>query len=158
MRSFLKGLLDPSLLPGRAIDVSGVSMQGDHVVVYSDATGRWGLGVVLIDLQTGLCFFAAGQCPQWLWFTFGCKEKMIVNQLEGLAVIVADLTFAELIRCRRVWHFVDNGATLSAVVNGYSGKPDLAHVSNVCCILSIALSLDKWYEHVAGPANVADLP
>lgn len=158
MREFLVGLLDPAVLPGREIDVAGVPECGDHVVIYSDATGLGGLGAVLLDLRKGVRLFSSGQCPGWMWEELRGDDKMIVNQLEGVAVIAADLTFADYIRGRRVWHFVDNGSTISAVVNGYSGKPEMAHISNVCCILAIALALDKWYEHVAGPANVADLP
>ena len=66
-------------------------------------------------------------------------------------------TMPDLVRNRRVIHFVDNSAALGAMVNGYSGKADMARLTNLFHLALVALNVDWYGEWVPSEANVADL-
>ena len=59
---------------------------------------------------------------------------------------------------RRVNHFVDNTVALSALVNGYAGKPDLAKMVNAFFLQMAGLRAHVYFDWVPSKANIADLP
>ena len=67
-------------------------------------------------------------------------------------------TYPELIRGRKVNHMIDNTVALSALVHGYSGKPDLAKSVNVFYLQMVRLRAKVYFDYVASKANIADLP
>ena len=73
-------------------------------------------------------------------------------------MVAARLTFPNVLRGRRVLHFVDNTVALSKAVHGYANEPDMAAVVNALHACDAALQCDSWYEWVPSKANVADLP
>jgi hypothetical protein len=73
-------------------------------------------------------------------------------------MILAFLTFPDLLTNARVFHFVDNTTALSAAAFGYSSKPDLAHLVNIYHILHFQLRSSTWFEWVPSAANIADVP
>jgi hypothetical protein len=163
MLVFLKILLDKDRLPPRRFDVRPAKARGRHVVVYTDSSGAGTLGLVLMDLRpredgTFRRLYATAQIPAWLLRMLGDDQSVYINQFELIAILVADLTFEKYIRDRSVYHFVDNTSAMSAVVNGYSGKPEMAKLANMICLASIRAQTCKFYEYVASQANVSDLP
>ena len=49
----------------------------------------------------------------------------------------------DLFAGRRVIHFMDNTAALSALANGYSRKPDLAQLVNLYHVAVVALGCEQ---------------
>ena len=129
------------------------------VIVYTDASyneGGWsGLGVVVIDGSD--VWEAGGRVPGHLLDWLRPRGQQ-VNHLEALGMLCARLTSPECFRRRRVLHFVDNTAALSAAVHGYAHEPDMAAVVNALHCYDAALVCDAWFEWVPSKANVADLP
>ena len=81
-------------------------------------------------------------------------------QRQGRRAIAIGVFFSypQLFKGRRVVHFVDNTVALSAMINGYSGKPDLAHMVNMFHAALIALDM-RWYgEWVPSKANITTRP
>ena len=65
----------------------------------------------------------------------------------------------DLFAGRRIIHFIDNTTALSALVNGYSGKADLARLVKLFHVATIALCCEWWGEcRVPSKANLADIP
>ena len=62
----------------------------------------------------------------------------------------------ELFRGRRVIHFVDNAGAPN-MVNGYSGKPDMAALVNMFHLAIMALDVEWYGEWVPSKANIADI-
>ena len=75
-----------------------------------------------------------------------------------MAMVCARLTFPDVLRGRRVLHFVDNTTALSKAVHGYANEPDMAACANALHLLDAALQCDAWFEWVPSKANIADLP
>ena len=55
-------------------------------------------------------------------------------------------------------HFIDNTVALSALVHGYSGKPDLAKMVNIAQLQLAGLRASVYFDYVPSKANIADLP
>jgi len=156
MLGFLAELLAFEHLPARTFLVSAAGLSEGHARTYSDATGRGGLGVVLIFGQWRL--WAAGTVPEWFTLRMSRDTQVKVNQYEAAGVVASDLTFADVLVWSQVYHWLDNTSAQGALVNGYSGKEDLAQIVHVATMVELMLGLDKFLEHCVGPANPADLP
>ena len=63
----------------------------------------------------------------------------------------------ELFLGRKVIHFIDNAPSLSNLVNGYSGQPDLAMLVNMHHIACLALRVDWYGAWVPSKANLGDI-
>jgi len=74
------------------------------------------------------------------------------------AAIAAYFTYPTLFAGRAVNHFVDNTVALSALVHGYSGKPDLAKMVNAFYLQAAGLRTSVYFDYVPSKANIADLP
>ena len=59
---------------------------------------------------------------------------------------------------RGVLHWIDNTVALSALVHGYSGKPDLAKSVNVFYLQLLSLRCSVFFDYFPSKANIADLP
>ena len=118
-----------------------------------------GLGIVVYDPVDGTVRYA-GAPPDWptlLNFWPG-DRKTYIAQLEVLAAISVYFTYPDLFAGRRVNHFIDNTVALSALVHGYSGKPDLATMVNAFYLQLTGLRSAVYFEYVPSKANIADLP
>ena len=132
-----------------------------HVLVYTDACydedGYSGVGVIIVDTESNEVFESGGAVPleilQWM------KERnQQINQLEALALTCARMTFPEATARRRVLHYIDNTAALSAAVHGYARAADMAAFVNALHYTDALHEVDAWYEWVPSKANIADLP
>ena len=86
------------------------------------------------------------------------RPKNNIAELETLAAISAYSTYPSIIAGRKVNHFIDNTVALSALVHGYSGKPDLAKAVNVFYLQMLSLRASVFFDFVPSKANIADLP
>lgn len=117
-----------------------------------------GLGVCISDPDTGERYYASAECPERICARFAHPDN-IVNQPELLAMITAYLSFPEMVRRRRVMHHADNATAIAALINGYSTKVDLAHMSNMYNFVVALLGVDHaWVEYVETHSNLADIP
>ena len=118
-----------------------------------------GLGVVIYDPVDGVVRFAGGK-PDWttLLKYWPPDRKTYIAQLEALAAVSAYYTYPELFVDRRVNHWIDNTVALSALVHGYSGKPDLAVMVNAFYLQIAGLRASVYFDWVPSKANIADLP
>ena len=133
-----------------------------HVLVYTDACynepdGFSGVGVVVIDTETGAIWEAGGEVPAAIMAWMRQRGQQI-NQLEQLAAACARLTFPGAMAGRRVLHFIDNTSALSASVHGYAGAADMAAFVNALHLSDALMGVDPWYEWVPSKANISDLP
>ena len=81
-----------------------------------------------------------------------------IGQCELTAGIAPYLSLPDLFRGREVLHWIDNSSAGSALIKGYSGKPDSAHLTNIFHMFNCGLRARVWFEYVESKANVADLP
>lgn len=101
--------------------------------------------------------------PAWEDVSFLAPDKeTYISQMEAMAVVAAFYSLAsshpERLRGRRVNAFIDNTAALSALVHGYTGKEDLAKISNAYHLQLASLRAAAYLEFVPSEANIADLP
>ena len=148
------------LVPPKLIDVFPCRAQSGRkpLIMYTDACFSdefSGLGAVLI-LPTGR--FAALECPRWIRKRLNRNAKTVINQLELLAVILANLTFYEWLIDERVIYFEDNTCALSAMINGYASKEDMARLTNMYHLQNFFMNVDAWHDWVPSAANIADVP
>ena len=113
----------------------------------------------MYDPATRKVAFATAD-PPWdiLLSSWRDDRRTYIAELETLAAISVYSTYPDLIQGRRVLHFIDNTVALSALVHGYSGKPDLAKSVNVFYLQMLALRASVYFDYVPSKANIADLP
>ena len=117
------------------------------------------LGVVVFDPVDQTVRFAEAE-PPWriLLSSWQRDKKTYIAELETLAGVAAYSTYPDLFAGRKVNHFIDNTVALSALVHGYSGKPDLAKPVNIFYLQTLSLRTSVYFEYVPSKANIADLP
>ena len=114
---------------------------------------------MVLDPVTGRVVYADAD-PPWgvLLSSWRLDRKTYIAELEALAAISVYTTYPDLFKGRKVNHFIDNTVALSALVHGYSGKPDLAKSVNVFYLQMLSLRASVYFEYVPSKANIADLP
>mmetsp|Transcript_23743 Transcript_23743/g.59583 ORF Transcript_23743/g.59583 Transcript_23743/m.59583 type:complete len:233 (-) Transcript_23743:534-1232(-) len=139
-------------------------LSAPHVLVYTDTSFApgpcWqrGLGVVVWDAATNRQLYSSRLCPDGIIARHFGNADHIICQLEMLAALAAYLTFPDVLAGRRVLHFIDNTAALSALVHGYSSAADMAQMSTMFHLRVASLRADVWLEYVPTVANIADIP
>ena len=120
---------------------------------------RGALGAVVYDPVSRRVVFADAD-PPWniLLSSWRNDRRTYIAELETLAAISVYSTYPNLFKGRRVLHFIDNTVALSALVHGYSGKPDLAKQVNVFYLQMLSLRSAVYFDYVPSKANIADLP
>ena len=91
------------------------------------------------------------------YYVFFPELNQYVTRAELAVEVAVMYTMPDLVRNRRVIHFVDNSAALGACVNGYSGKADMARLVNMFHLALVALNVDWYGEWIPSEANIADL-
>ena len=120
---------------------------------------RGALGAVVYDPETGEVRYAYARPPWELLLTsWQSDRKTYIAELETLAAIAVYTTYPVVFTGRKVNHFVDNTVALSALVHGYSGKPDLAKAVNIFYLQLVSLRTSVYLDYVPSKANIADLP
>ena len=124
---------------------------------YRRLTG--GLGAVVFDPVDRAVSWAAAR-PEWstLLRFWPRDRKTYISQLELLAAVAAYSTYPHLFAGRRVHHFIDNTAALSALVHGYSQKTEMALMVNAFYLQLTGLRASVYFDYVPSKANIADLP
>ena len=102
-------------------------------------------------------FHIATACPPIILAHF-VERATYIGQLELLAAVLPYTSLPELLRGRRVIHWIDNTSALAGLIKGYSSKPDSAFIIHAFHALNVGLRCRVWFEWVASKANIADLP
>jgi len=120
---------------------------------------RGALGAIVVDPEDGTVRVAHAR-PDWdiLLASWRDDQKTYIAELETIAAIAVYSTYPEVFRGRKVNHFIDNTVALSALVNGYSGKPELAKPVNTFYLQMLGLRSSVYFDWVPSKANIADLP
>ena len=84
------------------------------------------------------------------------EKQTYIAQLELMAVLVAMIVAAPVIRGTRGLWFVDNVAALMALTNGTSREPSLEKMAKVIHLALFALKACAYYEYVESHANWSD--
>jgi hypothetical protein len=132
-----------------------------RILVASDASYEGGAG------KAGVLLVRDPGCPEETRmgrviiipeaiYSFWGTQKTYIAQLELLAVLVAMVEFAAVIReCRGLW-FVDNVAALMSLVKGCSGSASLDQMAKVIHMGNFALKAVPYFEYVESKANWSD--
>ena len=117
------------------------------------------LGAVVYDPVDGTARYAYA-APPWraLLRSWSSHHKTFIAQLETLAALSVYSTYPDLFVGRTVNHWIDNTVALSALVHGYSGKPDLAKMVNIFYLQLAGLRASVYLDYVPSKENIADLP
>ena len=83
-------------------------------------------------------------------------RKTYIAQLELLAVFVAMVELADLVRRSHGLWCIDNIAALMALVKGTSGVPSMDQLTKAIHLGAFALEAQAYYEYVESKANWSD--
>jgi hypothetical protein len=149
------------------------------VILYSDAEGEtFGIGLFAWDpIAPSEHWYASDVSPQWLLDRIrelfpppqveaprhptGQEEEEhphIIAPVEMAGSLAALLTFAHLIRGRRVFLFQDNSSAFNAAISGYCDNEAVREISSVYHIAAAALGTTIWTEYCSTDAMMADIP
>ena len=82
----------------------------------------------------------------------------MICQAELAAVIIAAVTWAELLKHRDVIFFIDIDPAKDALVNGCSRSTASAEMFRFCSIFCAKNAIAPWFDRVPSPSNIADGP
>ena len=129
-----------------------------HHTSYTDAEGYHVMrgSIHIYDQGTADHYVGHGRMPQEYTELFVVTEALI-GRGEIAYLIGAMWSCPSLFVDRKVIHFVDNAPALSNVINGYSGRADMARFVNMHHAACIALNVDWYGEWIPSKANIADI-
>ena len=93
--------------------------------------------------------------PSHLYNVWGAR-KTYIAQLELLAVLVAIIEVASLVRGASTVWFIDNVAALMALVKGASGSHSLDQMAQLVHLACFAIRSVPYFEYVESAANWSD--
>ena len=144
-----------------------VSSELDSLIVFTDAschdetvngavTVACLVSIHVVDQRCGRHHKSHARMPEE-YFRHFPELKQYIGRGELAGAIAALFTMPVLFRGRKVIHFVDNAPALSNLINGYSGKPDMARLVNMFHLALLALDVEWYGEWIPSKANVADI-
>ena len=113
--------------------------------------------VVPPELQGPVCFghlVPDGLVSQWQ----SHGRTHVIAQAELLPVILARITWAELLRGFRVVYYIDNEGVREALVSGSSASLASRDMLRLCGQLECFLEAESWYARAPSPSNIAHGP
>jgi hypothetical protein len=132
-----------------------------RILVASDAAyenGRGSAGFLAVLNPGKLGEIRVGrviEIPPEVYHLWG-DRKTYIAQLELLAVFVAMVELAGLVRRSHGLWCIDNVAALMALVKGTSGVPSLDQMAKATHLGAFALESQSYYEYVESKANWSD--
>lgn len=86
------------------------------------------------------------------------ERKQQIGQVEIIGAITPYLSCPSLLAGKEVIHWIDNTSALAALMKGYSGIPDSAHLVHAFHAWNAGAGASVWFEYVPTHANPADEP
>ena len=127
-------------------------------IIYTDAHGKGGIGAILCTSdQPRIRAWTATTCPTVIRESFHDRRTQIV-MFELIAIPLAILQWASLLKGRRVIFFIDNQSSLGAVTHGSSAVDDLNLWVGLLHRIVRAHQIDPFWHWVPSDYNLADPP
>ena len=167
----LETVFDPEVMP--ILEISPESITPDSepcLIVYTDASYFEDRDTVSGELLARHCHLSVNVYDQrdatWhkshvempeSYYEHFPELKSYIGRGEIGAAIGMLYSNPALFAGRRIIHFIDNAPALSNLVNGYSGKADVARLVNMFHLALLALGCEWYGEWVPSKANIADI-
>ena len=91
------------------------------------------------------------------WKKMNAKTR-VIHQAELLPILVAMVTWQEVMAGRRIIVFVDNDAARSAVIKGSTASPASAKIVTAIWEMAVRSEMQLWIDRVPTSSNIADGP
>jgi len=116
------------------------------------------IGGVLLDGHRIECFGAT--LPSHLVAEWKTRDEQwqVIGQAEIFPLLVARLTWREVLRGRRVIYFLDNDSARQAAIRSYSPVPSSVKILMQMVEFDFVETSLPWYTRVPTEVNVADEP
>jgi len=116
------------------------------------------IGGVLLDGHRVECFGAT--LPSHLVAEWKTRDEQwqVIGQAEIFPLLVARLTWREVLRGRRVIYFLDNDSARQAAIRSYSPVPSSVKILMQMVEFDFVETSLPWYTRVPTEVNVADEP
>ncbi|CAD7935937.1 unnamed protein product [Amoebophrya sp. A120] len=130
------------------------------LVLYTDASGLYGVGAVLLDQDT----------QRFKWFSFHYAELMpVVRALfpdfteeieywETFTFLLAAIMWRDDLRGRQTFVFIDNECSQASTTKGWSESEKCNGLIALIWRHLLAIDAEAWVERVASDDNCADPP
>ena len=139
-----------------------MSQASGSLILFTDGSlenGRATIGMVLLNVVQSRAWWASSEVPSsWMstWREFGVEHP--ICEVELLALVCAlSLWSSELYRQRSLV-FVDNNASLDAVIRNKSSSSAMRQLLCTFAELDSRVQWLAWYGRVPSHSNVADAP
>lgn len=132
------------------------------LVVYTDAafesgTATW--GAVLFDRHSGSTFVHWGTIDAKLVAAWQCiSGEQIISQAEAYVVLAIRYRYCDTLLNRPSLWFIDNEAARFSFIKGASPSLSMFLIIREVALIDASRPTGAWYERVASPSNIADLP
>ena len=113
---------------------------------------------VLLDPHSGL----------YMYFSIVAGDVLIQRMVISSSNPIATVEMLGMACALAIWHdvladraaiiFVDNEATKCCLIKGYSPQMDMAEVCELCTSSEIEQKSILYFERVASPSNIGDVP
>ena len=136
-----------------------LQLRVDPLVVLTDGAcdpGVTTIGGVLLERGSHPRFFGL-TVPQGVADTWRSGDSyQVVGQAEIIPVLVARLTWAEILRGKHVVYFIDNNAARQALIKGYSPSLPSCRILGEAAMADAKLGCFSWYARVPSASNASD--
>ena len=141
--------------PGCQIRVQELQHSRFDAVMYTDADGAGGVGVVVIWGQDERREYAMGTVPRG-WRHILRNRKTQINAYELLAITGAWNTWSTDFTGKHILCFVDTTSAMNIMISGWSRRPDLNTIAGSCWLAVSRAHALVEFAYVPSAANPAD--
>ena len=116
-------------------------------------------GAVLVDFHSNtFCYFGDNVPEFWVSKWKASGRVQLICQAEIFPVVVAKLTWSEILSHRAVLWFIDNNSAQAALVRSFSPVTDNYELLVRNAELDVWMQTMNWYSRVPSKSNVSDDP
>jgi hypothetical protein len=116
-------------------------------------------GAVLVDFHSNtFCYFGDNVPEFWVSKWKASGRVQLICQAEIFPVVVAKLTWSEILSHRAVLWFIDNNSAQAALVRSFSPVTDNYELLVRNAELDVWMQTMNWYSRVPSKSNVGDDP
>ena len=132
------------------------------LIVYADAAFEGGVatwGAILFDRHSGRTVVHWGSIdPSLISAWQALSGEQIISQAEAYAVLVLRFRYSDTLMNRPSLWFIDNEAARFSLIKGASPSLSMFLIVREISFIDASQPTGAWYERVASPSNIADLP
>ena len=132
------------------------------LVIYTDAAFESGVatwGAALFDRHSGRTLVHWGVIDARLVAAWQCLSgEQIISQAEAYVVLAVRYRYCDTLLNRPSLWFIDNEAARFSFIKGASPSLSMFLIVREVAQIDASQPTGAWYERVASPSNIADLP